>query len=627
MIPNFRQKCPGTPRGWWLVEHVPLTKEIHVMSARSFASALTFAFAVALASTGCGSPSSGGTTSTSVASSTESLTTADAATSSSAIFARYLVAPDGRIDGLLTRDGAAVRFPPFVTADASLAAGDALTIVGKSIATPTGAMIVRAKITKGDVVIADASASPERHPEGPHGAGGPPPFAHGPHGPRGPMGPGMHGPTLSAISASGTVATLLSRPDGALDALVLDDGTTARLPPSPEARALKLSVGDTVSLEGRGTAGTAGKGMFVETVKIGAGEVIRIAPPPPVVTAIDQDAKVQRAITSPFGGLEGVLLDDGRFVRLPPFADASKLGAGTAIHLVGSSIGAAVHAETITAANGDVLFAKPTERPAGPPRDRARPPALADVAHAGTIASIVRGPMGEASMLLLSDGAVVMVPPPVARDAGDALVVGQTVSASGRGGTYASGVSMFATSLTLASGKVVTAPPRGEAPPFLRDVPAPAAPRRRHAVGRRGDRGGRGDAAGAAGHRRGAGGQRQRQQRGRRPRAGAGASRSRRARARSGGRDGTSCVGRRSPLVGGRDGGRVLLRRWLPDRGIRRDAPGRAAAAPGLRAATGSRSAGRSWPASGSPARPSPEPHRRLLGRRERARRSPPHRA
>lgn len=428
------------------------------MSVRS----LRVAFVLSLCAISVGACSSAEKTdSTAAAAGTvaQSVTTSDAATKTNTTFARYTVSPEGRIDGLLLGDGTMVRLHPGVAIAAdALTEGDAVHVEGTRITTPTGAIVVRPTVTKGSTVIVDLSMMPEPPKDGMRGKGhpGPPPFGARP-------GPGEG---LVAVTATGTVTAIVSRPSGEAEALILSDGTTARLPHHMGDATPTFAVGDAVLLTGHGATSAYGKGMIATTASIGGGETQRLAPEPPTVTPLSLTGEIARVIVNPFGGVDSLLMKDGTQVRVPPFASRSALTVGTKVQITGKTVGKMAHADRITSTTGAVLVEVPSEPPASPP-PRVE---LTSVTADGAITTLRSGPSGDVETLLLADGSTVKVHPGLSRKIAASLIEGARVHVSGKGGRYDGVVSMFAESVTLPSGEVVTAPEgirhHGPPPPF-----------------------------------------------------------------------------------------------------------------------------------------------------------------
>ena len=455
-------------------------------------------FAVALAAlAGCSSQGGEGDASASTATDTAAVTAGAAAAADAPAAAlpektqlkakvdRVLLSPMGGIDGLLLEGGSVVRLPPSAMKADAVARGDVLDIEAFS---PPGADSARvlfgATVKKGDVVVAEAKLGPR----GPRGHRGPPPGVDAPEagdhagrarpprpehargdgpmgmGPMG-MGPMGHHPhrehkELATVSSSGVVTALLKAHEGRVDTVLLDDGTTGRL--SPRAAELGVAVGDRIKLDGHGTKTEAGTGLFIESVTLASGETKVIDQAPPRPEKIEKSAQIRRAIVNPMGDVDMLLLGDDTLVRLRPDATTAKLTAGQSIKVTGRGHGALVFGEKIASSAGETLYEAPTTPPT-PPAER---PKLGDVEANATITSVVKNPRGDAELLILSDGTTVMLHGKLAQQASAGLVEGAKIQVRGKGGRYASGTSMFATSITLPSGETFTQPeraPRGMA--------------------------------------------------------------------------------------------------------------------------------------------------------------------
>jgi len=153
--------------------------------------------------------------------------------------AQWLVNPNGEVDGLLLEDGTQVNFPPHLSAGllGAVKARDSVEITGHR---SDNARVVRASMIK-------STSSGRSVAEQPPEAGAAPPA------PR---------PTaaLTAMNASGRVATLLYTGRGDLKGALLQDGSAVRFPPHVGAGlADTLKPGATLYARGYGTQSPLGK--------------------------------------------------------------------------------------------------------------------------------------------------------------------------------------------------------------------------------------------------------------------------------------------------------------------------------------------------------------------------------
>jgi hypothetical protein len=127
----------------------------------------------------------------------------------------------------------------------------------------------------------------------------------------------------------GTVAQYSLTPGGAIDGLILADGNEIRLPRHVSSQvAFAVHPGDSVTI--RGFKVIAEPVLTVSAVTNDAtGLVIDVRPPVPLVQ-ITVESRVKLQLHNPDGHLDGVLLEDGTVVRMPPF-EAEQLVAGLAI--------------------------------------------------------------------------------------------------------------------------------------------------------------------------------------------------------------------------------------------------------------------------------------------------------
>lgn len=175
-------------------------------------------------------------------------------------------------------------------------------------------------------------------------------------------------------------------------------------------------------------------------------------PAPPAdraAAAVTINGFVRRYVINPEGDVDGLLLADNSLVSFPPHLGADVVAAvapGDSISVTGFMLpGGTVHAQQIAnAKNGRTVVDQP---PAGVPR---LPKELAGVgliklAAAGRVLRVTTAPRGEPDGVLLTDGTVIKLTPPVAVQFGNLLRPGTTVAAQGYGTHNRYGQSMQAT--------------------------------------------------------------------------------------------------------------------------------------------------------------------------------------
>lgn len=179
------------------------------------------------------------------------------------------------------------------------------------------------------------------------------------------------------------------------------------------------------------------------------------APPPRPLehrfaTVVTIKGVVQRYVINPDGDVDGLLLADNSLVGFPPHLGAevtAVVAPGDNISVTGFTLpGGTVHAQQIAnAKDGRTVVDQPP--PAGGPR---LPKELAGVgliklAAAGRVLRVTTAPRGEPDGVLLTDGTVIKLSPPVAVQFANLLRPGTTVAAQGYGTRNRYGQSMQAT--------------------------------------------------------------------------------------------------------------------------------------------------------------------------------------
>jgi len=174
---------------------------------------------------------------------------------------QYLMNPNGEVDGLLLSDNTQVKFPPHMSADLTRAVrpNDRIIASGER----EGAQTFHAFT----ISSANGQSVNEARPSQP-----PPP-------------PDLRGVNLQPMSANGRIKSLLHAPRGEVDGAVLDDGTILHVRPDASAQfSSLLTIGQSISASGFGTANSFGKSIEVSAIGAAGQALIPIyaaAPPPP----------------------------------------------------------------------------------------------------------------------------------------------------------------------------------------------------------------------------------------------------------------------------------------------------------------------------------------------------------
>jgi len=127
----------------------------------------------------------------------------------------------------------------------------------------------------------------------------------------------------------GNVAQYSLTPRGDVDGLILTDGTEVNLPPHASTQIVfAVHPGDAVTIRrlktGPGPAATA-----VAVTNDATGKVVDTGPPGPP-QRLDDESRIKVQLHDPLGHLNGVLLEDGTIVRMPP-PDAEQHAASLAV--------------------------------------------------------------------------------------------------------------------------------------------------------------------------------------------------------------------------------------------------------------------------------------------------------
>jgi hypothetical protein len=181
-------------------------------------------------------------------------------------------------------------------------------------------------------------------------------------------------------------------------------------------------------------------------------------PPPPPAPSADQgsavttQAKVARFLTNPDGDVDGFLTGDGALVRFPPHLGTQLTSAvrpGDSVQIDGwRDAGGNLKAQRITdTRSGQQLIDQPPmpgARPMPLPREL-RGAGLSRLSVQGQVAHVTTAPRGEPDGVILADGTVVKLTPPVAQQFASLVQTGANVSAQGYGTRNQYGTALQAT--------------------------------------------------------------------------------------------------------------------------------------------------------------------------------------
>ena len=136
-------------------------------------------------------------------------------------------------------------------------------------------------------------------------------------------------PPGEPTEVKGKVAQYSMTPRGAVDGLILVDGTEALVPPHLSAQLVfAVRPGDSVTIQGLKTIANPVIAA-VSLTNDATGAVVDTRPPGPP-QQLDDESRIKLQLHDPDGHLNGVLLEDGTIVRMPS-ADADGDAAGLAV--------------------------------------------------------------------------------------------------------------------------------------------------------------------------------------------------------------------------------------------------------------------------------------------------------
>lgn len=177
------------------------------------------------------------------------------------------------------------------------------------------------------------------------------------------------------------------------------------------------------------------------------------ARPRPLADAAATDTMqgaVARFVTNPDGDVDGFITDDGTLVRFPPHPGdqlTSVVRKGDGVQVSGTrDAGGSIAAQRITdTRSGQQVIDEPPLRgaPTGP--RAAGGTGLARLSAQGEVAHVTTAPRGEPDGVILTDGTVIKLAPPVAQRFATLVRTGATVSAEGYGTRNRYGTALQAT--------------------------------------------------------------------------------------------------------------------------------------------------------------------------------------
>ncbi|SAL36167.1 hypothetical protein AWB73_03530 [Caballeronia turbans] len=183
-----------------------------------------------------------------------------------------------------------------------------------------------------------------------------------------------------------------------------------------------------------------------------------LAPPPaprigaaPLVegTAVSAQATVSRFLINPDGDVDGFLTGDGALVHFPPHMSAqltSAIRPGDSVQIDGWRVaGGNLEAQRITDARSGQQLTDQPPLPGTLPREL-RGAGLSRLSAQGQVAHITTAPRGEPDGVILADGTVIKLTPPVAQQFPRLVQSGARVSAQGYGTRNQYGTALQATS-------------------------------------------------------------------------------------------------------------------------------------------------------------------------------------
>lgn len=214
--------------------------------------------------------------------------------------------------------------------------------------------------------------------------------------------------------------------------LTVSAGCSAQLQPRPQPQPVATPAPPPVAGSSMPPPGAA-RGPFADA--------------PPVATT---QGTVARFLTNPDGDVDGFMIDDGTLVRFPPHMSSQLTSAvrkGDSVQVSGTrDEGGNFTAQRITdTQSGRQLIDTPPLPGTRPLPPAARGEGLSRLSVQGQVAHVTTAPRGEPDGVILSDGTVIKLTPPVAQQFATLVRTGATVSAQGYGTRNQYGTALQAT--------------------------------------------------------------------------------------------------------------------------------------------------------------------------------------
>jgi hypothetical protein len=368
-------------------------------------------------------------------------------------FARYLVSPNGEIDGLVLADGSVTRFPPraLLSATVPLRSGDALRLEGEAVNDLAGTVLAHASVTKGGAkVVPSDLATPAG--SGATGAGPRSRAGRKPE-PRRSGGPGET--RLRSMTVTGEIEGFSMDAHGRIDRILFVDGANAQAGKRVRLETLALKAGDTITVTGRGGNYPEGSALSIATMTLPTGEVRTFDPLRANLLPVSHEGEVVCLLLDPRGDLDGFLFNDGTLARVGPAVPNPQLTVGVNVRAEGEGTTDFIRADKVMlTSTGEILDLST------PPRAVRVPRVLITLAGSSTILWLVNDREGKVDTLVLEDGSIVKLAPALRDQAAHSLTIGAKLTARGKGGTYGRVKAFRADRLQLANGQVFAEPER-----------------------------------------------------------------------------------------------------------------------------------------------------------------------
>jgi hypothetical protein len=361
---------------------------------------------------------------------------------------QIMYGPSGTPTGLVLADHTLLEFPPESLIDSNtLRTGDTVSASGVEVLSAPNRVFDRVALRKGDVTLFDNSRVTA--------------VSESSVLPAGFVG------SFKEMAASAPLVAVSSTPDGLVDALLLQDGSTVQIPSGAYVNPSSLHLGQIISASGAGEKFSQPAAfLHAQSIQtVGGQGLIQARGYDGEKWTLKQGA-IQQAMVTPRGEVDGFFLADKSAIRFSPVLSdlVAKLTPGTKIRVAGPGARNQIGVDSLIVLTGNTepetfVSLAPARIPYGTVEGESLSGQLAGqvpqiemipMQDHGKILAVFTNSREQIDTVMLDDGTRVWIPPRL-RLALKGLKPGQEVTVTGLGGTYVLGSSIAANTVKNAA--------------------------------------------------------------------------------------------------------------------------------------------------------------------------------